>query len=357
VIGSVLSAPAAFSAGLPPGSAGLTTAPPGLAPAAISAVPVDVPAIAPGTAPALGPARALGAVPAKPPSRSSLDKQITSASNQLQIVIEQYDTMRVTIGKTKQQIAAIDKDLAPLQQQTQAARAQVGVIAAAVYQHASPIATLGGLLDTATTSQFVNQLSVINQVARTRNQRVDALNSVTNAYLAQKQRLTVLEYTQNKQYSMLKAKRTEIKGQIASLRSLRLAAYGSTGAPPTQVIHYVPLFTGPAGAAVKFAYDQLGKAYRFGAAGPDAFDCSGLTMRAWQQLGVNLPHSAAEQYQITHRVDRSDLQPGDLVFYYHPVHHVAIYIGAGKVIAAPTYGEPVKISPLGLAPIAGYGRP
>ncbi|HEY1485742.1 MAG TPA: C40 family peptidase, partial [Micromonosporaceae bacterium] len=153
-------------------------------------------------------------------------------------------------------------------------------------------------------------------------------------------------------------KRASILGQIAQLKSLRVAAYGAAGTPPDPVINFIPVFTADAaGKAVRFAYDQLGKAYRFGASGPNQYDCSGLTMSAWKSVGVNLPHSAAEQYRVIKHVTRAQLRPGDLVFYFHPIHHVGIYVGADKVINAPTYGEPVKISPLTLAPIAGYGRP
>ena len=112
-----------------------------------------------------------------------------------------------------------------------------------------------------------------------------------------------------------------------------------------------------AGQAVRFAYDQLGKAYRFGAAGPSAYDCSGLTMSAWATAGVDLPHSAAGQYRVVQHVTRAQLRPGDLVFYFHPIHHVGIYVGADKVINAPTYRQPVQISPITLGAIAGYGRP
>ncbi|HEY2794609.1 MAG TPA: NlpC/P60 family protein [Micromonosporaceae bacterium] len=292
------------------------------------------------------------------PSKSQLDKQISDASNQLEVVIEQYDTAGVTLAGTKAKIAQVNKQLLPLQRKAQAAHKQVAVIAAGVYQDASPVQTLGRLLDQQSTSVLVNQLSLINQVAHAQGKKVDALNAAAATYVAQKNKLTVLENAQNNEYVLLKVKRASIKKQIAQLTSLRVAAYGSAGGPSDPVIHYVPVFSADAaGQAVRFAYNQLGKAYRFGASGPNAYDCSGLTMSAWKSVGVNLPHSAAEQYRVTKHVTRAELRPGDLVFYFHPIHHVGIYIGADKVINAPTYGEPVKISPITLGSIAGYSRP
>jgi peptidoglycan DL-endopeptidase CwlO len=293
----------------------------------------------------------------KPPAKSALDQQISDASNQLEIVVEQYDSMTVTLAATKKKEARVKVELAPMRKAEAAAHAKIAAIAEQVYLSSSPAQTFGQLLDASSTSELVNQLGLINQIAYTRRQQIDALNESAAAYLAQQHKLTVLDNTQTNEYGVLKAKKASILGQIAQLKSLRLTAYGPSGMSSDPLIHYIPIFTGAAGAAVKFAYEQLGKTYRFGAAGPNAFDCSGLTMTAWQTLGVNLPHSAAGQYQVIKHVTRAELQPGDLVFYYHPIHHVGIYVGDDKVINAPTYGEPVKVSPLNLGPIAGYGRP
>lgn len=97
---------------------------------------------------------------------------------------------------------------------------------------------------------------------------------------------------------------------------------------------------------VDFAKAQLGKSYVYAAAGPDHFDCSGLTMKALEQVGVHLPHHAADQAKMGTPVDKKDLQPGDLVFFEKPVGHTGIYIGDDKIIHAPQTGDVVKISSL-----------
>ena len=123
----------------------------------------------------------------------------------------------------------------------------------------------------------------------------------------------------------------------------------------------IPSYNGPASGraseAIKTAYAQLGDPYVYGAAGPGAFDCSGLTMYAWNSAGVSLPHSSSAQYSSTRHVSISDLQPGDLVFYYSPISHVAIYIGGGRIIHAPHPGRSVEIAPLHEMPISGAARP
>jgi cell wall-associated NlpC family hydrolase len=121
----------------------------------------------------------------------------------------------------------------------------------------------------------------------------------------------------------------------------------------------VPAASGSKVAAVlRYAYSQLGKPYRYGAAGNATFDCSGLSMRAWEAAGVSLSHNAAAQYDSTKHVSRANLQPGDLVYFGFPIHHVGIYIGGGKMIEAPYTGADVRITSFGYRDdYAGASRP
>jgi peptidoglycan DL-endopeptidase CwlO len=115
--------------------------------------------------------------------------------------------------------------------------------------------------------------------------------------------------------------------------------------------------------AVDTAVAQVGKPYQWGANGPNSFDCSGLTSFAWRAAGVDITRTSRSQYAATKRVSRSDLQPGDLVFYSRSgpagISHVAMYIGNGRVVEASRAGVPVRISDNGLSrsDIIGYGRP
>jgi peptidoglycan DL-endopeptidase CwlO len=111
------------------------------------------------------------------------------------------------------------------------------------------------------------------------------------------------------------------------------------------------------GPAVAYAKSKIGDAYVYGAAGPSAFDCSGLTMAAWSQAGVSLPHSSSAQYSSGRHISESELQPGDLVFYYSPISHVGMYIGNGKIVNALNPGAGVVISGLHDMPYVGAVRP
>ena len=86
--------------------------------------------------------------------------------------------------------------------------------------------------------------------------------------------------------------------------------------------------------AIAYAEAQVGKSYTYGGTGPNSFDCSGLTMQSWLQGGVQLPHSAAAQYNVGRHVSYDELQPGDLIFLYHPIGHVEIYVANDLAVSA-----------------------
>ena len=109
--------------------------------------------------------------------------------------------------------------------------------------------------------------------------------------------------------------------------------------------------------AVDAALSQVGKTYVWGAEGPDSYDCSGLTLWAWAHAGVSLPHNSQMQYDATARVERSDWQPGDLLFYGSPIHHVAMYIGNGQMVEAPYSGSQVRVVSAYRSDYVGAGRP
>ncbi|MFE7898917.1 NlpC/P60 family protein [Streptomyces sp. NPDC057424] len=111
-----------------------------------------------------------------------------------------------------------------------------------------------------------------------------------------------------------------------------------------------------AAAAVSYAYQKLGSPYVWGATGPNAFDCSGLVQAAYRAAGVSLPRTTYSQIAAGRRVSRSELAPGDLVFFYTGISHVGIYVGNGRMIHAPNPSAPVRVAPLDEMPYAGATR-
>ncbi|OBQ51323.1 hypothetical protein A4U61_14705 [Streptomyces sp. H-KF8] len=114
---------------------------------------------------------------------------------------------------------------------------------------------------------------------------------------------------------------------------------------------------GPRAAdAVSYAYRKLGSPYVWGATGPNAFDCSGLVQAAYRSAGVSLPRTTYAQINVGRRVARSELRPGDLVFFYSGITHVGLYIGDGQMIHAPNSDSSVRVAPLTEMPFAGAAR-
>jgi cell wall-associated NlpC family hydrolase len=166
--------------------------------------------------------------------------------------------------------------------------------------------------------------------------------------------------------STVQKKLTAAERLLAELTAEQRDTYAgaTTGAAPTRADRSS---TAPRGSlrapnaraaqAIAYAYGALGKPYVWGATGPGAYDCSGLTQAAWHSAGVSLPRTTYTQINAGERIPRSQLAPGDLVFFYSGITHVGLYIGGGDMIHAPRPGAPVRIAPIDEMPFAGAARP
>jgi cell wall-associated NlpC family hydrolase len=145
-------------------------------------------------------------------------------------------------------------------------------------------------------------------------------------------------------------------GAGMALTPLPALASGGTTAPPATAAP-APAATAAAQVAVDTALAQVGDPYVWAGAGPNSFDCSGLTQYAYRAAGISLPHSSRMQSGIGTPVSYSNLQPGDLVFFYSPVSHVGMYIGNGQIVHAPYSGSTVQVVELAYMPdFAGARR-
>ncbi len=151
------------------------------------------------------------------------------------------------------------------------------------------------------------------------------------------------------------AEAKDLLGRLEAEQREQLTSRSTPAAPAAPTVDVAA--SGNAAAAVSYAMGQVGDAYVYGAAGPDAFDCSGLTMMAWAQAGVSLPHSSSAQYGSGPHIAASALQPGDLVFYYSPISHVGMYIGNGQIVHAANPSTGVQVASLYSMPFSGAVRP
>jgi cell wall-associated NlpC family hydrolase len=292
------------------------------------------------------------------PAPGDIEAQINATWNTLEPVIEHYNAVHDQYTAMQTKVAGLQAQIQPLQMQVDLAMTRVGAISAQAYMF-GPGSKLNAVLSGNTPDQFLTQLTYLDEMARTESATVADVAALRDRYDKEKQPLDAALATLHQQDDQLKAQRQDIENRLKQLDGMRLAAYGTgAGTGNLRPVACPQVYNGdPGSRAAKYACQQIGKKYVFGAAGPSSFDCSGLTMAAWASVGVSMPHNALAQKGATARVAASALRPGDLVFYYADTHHVVIYVGNGWVVSASTYGVPIEMQKLDMSRFTGAGRP
>ena len=308
---------------------------------------------------------------ASPAKISQLESQLQRLNQQSDQLVEQYLQAKLQLKQTEGMLGSLRADAEQAARTLQDAQARLGARAAAAYMQ-GPGNNLSAVLESTNPTDTIDRVQVLDLLARQDGDLMDTLKVAGDNYQARKRALEASQRQQTQQVAALNAKKRDVDATVARTEQLLaqvkaadrarvLAAAngagsgGSTGGQPPPSFPNVPV-SGGAAKAVAYAKAQVGKPYSYGAAGPGSFDCSGLTMMAWAQAGVSLPHSSSAQYAATRRISAGELQPGDLIFYYVPISHVAIYVGGGMQVAATHTGDYVRLQALHDG-ITGYGRP
>lgn len=313
--------------------------------------------------------------PPPPTTSAQALAQLRAYNEQFEKVTEQYNDARVLLKKRT------------AESKVAAAKAQKAAAAVVSYRdrvkqvvksetRSERFGTFGAMLTSGSPGDFAAQASLIDMVSSRRATVLTEASKASAAAKAASEKAAATKAAAAKLTRDLAAKRSDLQQRQVRSKALfdRLSAAErrafvaqpahteerSSRSEPREVdppATNVPV-SGRAAAAVAAARAQLGKPYVWAASGPGSFDCSGLTMYAWAAAGVSLPHSSRMQISAGTRVARSELKPGDLVFYGSPIHHVAIYVGGGQVIHAPTSGDVVRYASvdMGLS-YAGATRP
>ncbi|SNY30704.1 Cell wall-associated hydrolase, NlpC family [Paractinoplanes atraurantiacus] len=288
------------------------------------------------------------------PSTSELTKKIEAASNQLEDITENYNKMNISLKKTIADEKKLAASLAPAQAALKAASARVGTLAATSYMQGR-VGPMTALLSGEGQDDLVDKINYLDQISRANQRDIDSFTEATQNFSARQAALKATQAKQTAQVNALAARKAGIQKDIKKLMAMRTEAYGQAQETTSKYTGTIPTIAGSAGKAVTFAYNQLGEAYEFGADGPSTWDCSGLTSGAWAAAGKSLPHNTEAQWGAVAHISRSQLQPGDLVF-YRSLGHVAIYVGDGMIIHAPHTGTVVKKVSVDVMSPYGYGR-
>jgi cell wall-associated NlpC family hydrolase/outer membrane murein-binding lipoprotein Lpp len=333
-----------------------------------------------------------------------VQRVIERMNARVESLVEDYNEVREALGRTRSEQERTERRIDAARRRLEAARRQLGRRLWVAYTGGAPTA-LGQLLgaesihQALTTATYQERVvgadrAAIERVARlereledpatklagqrkrqerlqarlvAQRQRIEARLAAQRHYLSrltkQVKRAIVEERRRQEELRRRALLRRLAAERAARLRAARaraaLAARGRSwgGAAPARGP------SGAAGQAVAFAMAQIGKPYLWGAAGPSAYDCSGLVLAAYRSAGIYLPRVSRAQWYAGQHVGLGELAPGDLVFFAHDVrapstiHHVGMYIGGGAMVEAPYTGARVRTASIGRRDYIGAVRP
>ncbi|WP_328887511.1 C40 family peptidase [Streptomyces sp. NBC_00316] len=288
-----------------------------------------------------------------------------------EVATEQYNGAKEKAATVTESLGALRDEAARRTERLNASRNALGSLAAAQYRTGGidPAVQLALSSDP---DQYLERASYADRVA-------DRQAGEVSRVRRQVTEIAQLRAEASEELAALGARRAELKKHRATVRSkladaqklldtlspAERAAYDQLGTAHSADAHAdrsaprAGTQAAPnarAAEAITFAYGALGKPYVWGATGPSSYDCSGLTQAAWRSAGVSLPRTTYTQINAGQRISRSELAPGDLVFFYSGVSHVGLYIGNGQMIHAPRPGAPIRIAPIDQMPFAGATR-
>jgi len=304
--------------------------------------------------------------------------QVEALNNRVEIADENYltaaDKHDKLLSETRQAAARVKKAQRRLNQ----LETHLDTRAADMYRN-GPLGFLDVLLGAKSFDQFARTWDILKTLSAEDASYISQTKDAKVEYVAAHAQLAVKEKAAARQESIMAGNRRLIQGQlaerkqklagveaeVATLQAQEAAAARARAAAAQS--HYssggggggnYPTPSIPAhGNVVAYAESRIGCPYRWAASGPNAFDCSGLTMWCYGRVGIHLSHSSREQINEGQRVSRKDLQPGDLVFFGSPIHHVGLYVGGGEMIEAPYTGASVRRASMDRSDYAGACRP
>lgn len=308
---------------------------------------------------------------ATPSSAGDLQRRLEGLNRQADQQVEDYLQAKLAVQRTRSSIRILQRQLEGVRSQLADARASIAARAAVAYVK-GPATDVASLLGAGDPTDALDRAQLLDLLATHDADQVLAARAIERSAQARAAELAAVERQQAAILDRMADRKARIEQLVSqteqTLAQLRAAerrraaaanrpattspsAHSSSPTPPPRPV------SGNVAVVIRYAYAQLGKPYRWGATGPGAFDCSGLTMMAWAQAGVSLPHSSRAQIGIGRQVTRSELQPGDLIFRYSPISHVSLYVGNGQQISATHTGSTVKLQSAFQGEIVGFSRP
>lgn len=304
--------------------------------------------------------------------------QVAQLETEAAAIDQEYVGVKQSLAQSGAQLKLKKSDVKTQTTKVERLRVQAGQVALAQFQNRH-LDTAAKLLLSDDSEDLLSKISTVEKVSENQNSALQDYQE-EQAKLAELERATETETAQlKKEQTELDKLRTESDSKISDSKAVlaklteeerqRIAeeerkareeaqsAAEGTATTVEATTDTASDGSGKGATALAFAKSQLGKPYRYAAAGPAAYDCSGLTLKAWAKAGVSLPRTSQAQIGAGRSVAKSQLQPGDLVFFYSGITHVGLYAGNGQIIHAPRPGKSVEYASVDSMPFAGARRP
>lgn len=309
---------------------------------------------------------AIGFVPVTPaqaePEIKDVKARVDRLYHEAEVAQERYNDAKLDLAELRDDLASLRSDEQRQDDRLEVVHDQVTESVLRQYQGES-LNSVGRVVVSEDPGAFLGQLATMSafsdlQASLFADYRTELEALAIRREATAERAADIAEVTERlaQQQRTVEANLAEAKALLADLEEEERERMLTSRSGADRLPSSVPA-SGRAAAAVEYAMAQVGDAYVYGAAGEDAFDCSGLTMRAWGAAGVGLPHSSSAQFSSGPSISASALQPGDLVFYYSPISHVGLYIGNGLIVDAANPGTGVRVAGLYSMPYVGAVRP
>ena len=287
------------------------------------------------------------------PSINALVAQAKQLSNEVDALGQQYDSLKIQIANAKSSEVSAKKAAKVAQRAMAGSQQAVSQLAAMGYMSGGMDPTLH-MLTSGDPVRFLNQASTVEELDNQAGERLTSLQTeqlaAARAQLNAKQQIATVDALQKEINSKVSSINSKLKVLDSSEMAQAMVVFNKTGNYPNVV---APEGNSVGLIALRFALTRRGYPYVWGAAGPTAFDCSGLVVWAFAQEGISLPHYTGSLWNEGVHVSEDNLQPGDLVFFYANEDHVGIYIGDGLMVDAPSAGQDVMVQPISEDPYVG----
>jgi peptidoglycan DL-endopeptidase CwlO len=277
------------------------------------------------------------------PSLNTLVAEARQLSNEVDSLGQQYDGLKIELAHAKAEVKVADQAQARALAAMKGSQKAVAQLAAMGLMSGGVDPTLQ-ILTSTNPEQFLGQASTLEEIDNQAGLKLSALQreqiAATRAQVTAREEIGTANQLQVQINGKVGAIQSKLKILNSSAMTQAMAVFDQTGSYPNVVL---PEATNVGTTALRWALTKRGDPYIWGAAGPDAFDCSGLVMWAFAQEGISLPHYTGDLWNSGMHVSESDLEPGDLVFFFADISHVGIYIGNGLMVDAPSSGQVVQV--------------